>query len=270
MHGVIGEVDEEGGARFLLDELQDFIGQSIGEVVAARVAVRILSKPERIRKDDLVEPLPTGRDRATPSPPEIPHAEEGRGITPVPERLGQGHRLGGEFRGIAGGQESLPGPARLLIRVDHGVDPVPGGVLARHQAGPRGGAVGGVGVGAGEMQATPGKAVEMWRLDEPVPRAAQVAPTHVVHQHDDDIGRPGLDRAREAQSTGQGEQPGEGGPPGGGLGEPPRNARVSWAHGGLCRSSGNGDVRKSRRASARPRSNQRRLSTAPRGSPGPG
>ena len=70
-----------------------------------------------------------------------------------------------------------------------GVDAVPRGILAAHQARPGRGAVGTAGVGGRELHARSGQAVQVRRLDL-APVAAQVGVAHVVRHDEDDVGPP--------------------------------------------------------------------------------
>src|SRR5205823_2294729 len=90
----------------------------------------------------------------------------------------------------------------------YGVDAGARGVLAGHQAGPRGGAILAV-VVAGEAQALRGEAVDVRRLVVLRALAAQVRPAEVVGQDEDDIGPPGSLRPGRVQVGGEGQGDGE-------------------------------------------------------------
>ena len=71
--------------------------------------------------------------------------------------------------------------------IDHGVDPVSGSELTRHQASPRGGTIGGTGVRLFKNQAFFRKSIDIWGWRQITACKTDIFPAHVIDQDENEI-----------------------------------------------------------------------------------
>ena len=71
--------------------------------------------------------------------------------------------------------------------IDHGVDPVSGSVLTRHQASPSGGTIRCTGVRLFENQAFLGKSIDIWGWRQIAVCKTYIFPAHVIDQDENEI-----------------------------------------------------------------------------------
>ncbi len=217
---VVPEVEEEGPAGVLLHarlhEPDRLVGEPVGDVLAGRAVGDRADKPlaafrgRAARRSDAV-----GRKVGVRRPcirmaverhvealclrpvrlgePEVPLAEVAGAVARVAECLGE-RVFGRVEEGLARGiHERLRRRARLRERlfrgggVAHGRrDPVAGGVFAREQAGPRGGAER-LGISPREPHALAGEAGDGGRVVILRAVGGGIHPAHVVHEEEDDV-----------------------------------------------------------------------------------
>ena len=119
---------------------------------------------------------------------ESPLPEAARGVSGVPEHLGQRVRTG--FH------RHLSFRIGALVAAYVGVTRM----LSRHQRGSRGSRNGGAGVALRECHALICQLLEVWRADQPLSVGADVADTEVVGEDENDVGTlllPALGRLTE-------------------------------------------------------------------------
>jgi hypothetical protein len=130
--------------------------------------------------------------RPEPLRAQVPLAREEGRVAGVLHRLGQRDLLVGQSVAVGRGQQPRVSPPLARLVAAAGVDVVghahPLGVLARHDAGPRGRAHGARRVSVGEPHARRRQAVHVRRVVERAAAAAQVRPAEVVDEEEHEVG----------------------------------------------------------------------------------
>ena len=77
---MVWKIGKKGTVLIRFDELQDFVRQTITQVVAALIEVSIFRKTEVFGKHDRLKTLATRSNRTAATSSKIPHPEEGSRI----------------------------------------------------------------------------------------------------------------------------------------------------------------------------------------------
>jgi hypothetical protein len=212
VHGVVGEVDEEGRRLVSLDEADGLAGEAVGEEFVLRAVLQgidtigreVARRGTAIRAADVgVEALLLGIElRAA----EVPFADAGGGVASGFEPLGQGFLLQGQLLGPLGDLEAGVG---AVVSGDPVGDVQPGGAFPCQNGGAGGRAHRAGGVGLGEFHPILRELVDVRRLVVLAAVAAEIRPAHVVDQHEDDVRRRflGADQGAEGREK-SGEEKG--------------------------------------------------------------
>ena len=83
--------------------------------------------------------------------------------------------------------------------IDHRVDAVARSVLARHQAGTRGGTVWRTGIGLFEDQAFFGERIDIWGGRQFASNKTHISPAHVINQNENKIRPVGCEKRKREQ-----------------------------------------------------------------------
>ena len=195
VHGEVRQVEEEGAVLALFDEVDGEVGQAVGEVLVflafddqSRHQVRREVAAARGRAGEVgrlhVEALVEGSCFVAA---EVPLAEDRRAVAVFLEGFGERHFLQRQGRQLLGAQQPFEGmlpSARQPVRQAQ-----PCRVLAGQQRGPRGRTDVRRRVRIGEAHALLGEGVDVGRVVERAAEDADVTPSHVVDQEEDDVRR---------------------------------------------------------------------------------
>ena len=116
---------------------------------------------------------------------QMPFSEETRGVAGLFQRFGDGNLFERKLVEVC---RSYKSAVFWVVSGDPIGDVQPGRILARHDAGPCGGADGAGCVGVGEAHAFGGQFVNVWCFVESASVAAKVGPAQVVDEEKDEIG----------------------------------------------------------------------------------
>ena len=189
MHGVFGVVEEERLFAVLIHPGQRLVAKGVGEVAPLAVHIGVLGEAHIVGSHvDIEATAGRAASRTIAAAPEVPHADQGRGVPLAAQHVSDCLGVGGELIVAAGRNHLHVGLPRRVALVDHRVDAVARRVLPGQQAGPSRGAIRGTGVTLGEDRAGAGEFVEVRRVDVPVAGETWVAPAHVIDQDEDDVG----------------------------------------------------------------------------------
>ena len=183
----VGQVEEEGGVFFALDEVEGFVGEEVGEVgVFGDVGLGVGLEVDvfAIGDEGLVEAAVAGVVATAFA--EVPFAEHGGGVTGGFEGLGEDGDVEGEAGDVFGGAEGAGLPVEAVDAAD-GVDAGAGAVLAAHEGGAGGLAVLRV-VVAGEFESLGSEFVDVRGLVVGAAEGAGVGVAEVVGHDEDDVG----------------------------------------------------------------------------------
>ena len=183
----VGEVEEEGGVFFALDEVDGFVGEEVSEVgVFGDVGFGVGLEVDvfAIGDEGFVEAAFAGVMAAAFA--EVPFAEHGGGVTGGFEGLGEDGDVEGEAGDVIGGAEGAGLPVEAVDAAD-GVDAGAGTVLAAHEGGAGGLAVLGV-VMASEFEALGSEFVDVGGFVVGAAEGAGVGVAEVICHDEDDVG----------------------------------------------------------------------------------
>ena len=196
VEGIVGQMQEEGALRVAtLDQGDRLIRQPVGQVLPFGAVFEIFHAVRREVAFARAAPLESADVdveavlvRPVGPAAEVPLADVPGLVAAALQRGGQGGLfqrqvvdVGRVDQAAAAGME-VPAPGDPVGHADVG------GVLAGEDARPGRAADGAGGIGVGEPHAALGQAVEVGRLVEAAPLAAEVPPAHIIDENEDNVG----------------------------------------------------------------------------------